>query len=65
MKTFNNNVKTAYQNRDPETNLLPYQATLTVTWTKNESWAIHQIGFAEQAVLAALFSVEGGFVVSE
>ena len=59
LESFNTNVKTAYQNRDPETNLCPYQATWTVTWDKNEIWGIHQIGFAEQAVIAALYSIEG------
>lgn len=59
LKSFNNNVKTGYQNRDGETGLLPYQATQTVTWNRNEKWSIHQIGFAEQAVIAALYSLEG------
>lgn len=59
LQSFNSNVATAYANRDPATNLCPYQATGHVTWQKNESWVIHQVGYAEEAVLAALYSLEG------
>ncbi len=58
LNSFTVNVETAYKNRDPETGLCPYQATGTVTWNRNESYVIHQVGFAEQAVLAALYSIK-------
>ena len=57
MNSFAENVATAYSNRDEETGLCPYQAVWKVGWDKNESYVIHQIGFAEQAVLAALYSI--------
>ena len=58
LDSFTANVKLAYGNRDFLTNLCPYQATESVTWTKNESYVIHQVGYAEEAVLAALYSVK-------
>lgn len=58
LDSFTANVETAYKNRDPETGLCPYQATGTVEWKRNESWVIHQVGFAQQAVLAALYSIK-------
>lgn len=57
MDSFAENVAAAYSNREEETGLCPYQATRKVTWDKNESYVIHQTGFAEQAVLAALFRI--------
>ncbi len=57
LETFTANVELAYANRDGRTGLCPYQATWQVTWDKNESWVIHQIGFAEEAVLSALCSI--------
>lgn len=57
MNSFAENVAFAYSNRDEGTGLCPYQAVWKVTWDKNESYVIHQTGFAEQAVLAALCSV--------
>lgn len=58
LKSFDTNVKNAYRNRDPMTGLCPYQATETVSWNRNESYVIHQVGFAEQAVISALYSLE-------
>ena len=58
LETFTKNVEIAYSNRDKRTKLCPYQAPWEVTWDKNESYVIHQIGFAQQAVIAALYSVE-------
>lgn len=58
LETFSDNVTLAYANRDKRTKLCPYQAPLKVTWDKNESYVIHQVGFAQQAVIAALYSVE-------
>lgn len=58
LDAFYQNVKTAYQNRDISTGLCPYQATQSAGGSKNEFWVIHQIGYAEQAVLAALYSLE-------
>ena len=55
METFSGNVKAAYQNRDTASGLCPYQATQSVTWTNNEIRGLHQIGYAEQAVLVALY----------
>lgn len=55
MELFAENVRTAYSNRDGETGLCPYQAVWGVSWDRNESFVIHQIGFAEQAVLTALY----------
>lgn len=55
---FTENVTSAYSNRDEETGLCPYQATQKVTWKNNESYVIHQTGFAEQAALAALYSIQ-------
>ncbi|MBQ7365474.1 MAG: hypothetical protein IJW46_07730 [Clostridia bacterium] len=52
---FNNNVGYAYGNRDTATGLFPYQATKKNTFAQNESWCIHQIGVAQQAVLVALY----------
>lgn len=57
LEFFAENVAAAYSNREEETGLCPYQATGKVTWNNNESYVIHQVGFAEQAVLAALYSV--------
>lgn len=58
LESFTKNVEIAYSNRDKRTKLCPYQAPWEVTWDKNESYVIHQIGFAQQAVIAALYSVE-------
>lgn len=58
LDTFTKNVELAYANRDTRTGLCPYQAPWEVTWNKNESYVIHQIGFAQEAVIAALYSVE-------
>ncbi len=61
LKSFDNNAKYAFKNRDPETGLFPYQATQTFTLTNasKERWVIHQVGVAEQAVISALWSIEG------
>lgn len=59
MDSFAQNVSAAYANRDETTGLCPYQAIRKVTWDQNESYVIHQVGFAQQAVLAALYSVSG------
>ncbi len=59
MDSFAQNVSAAYANRDEATGLCPYQAIRKVTWDQNESYVIHQVGFAQQAVLAALYSVSG------
>lgn len=56
LDAFKSNVETAYGNRDSETGLCPYQANEKVSWQRNESYVIHQVGFAQQAVLAALYS---------
>ncbi len=58
LDTFTKNVELAYSNRDKRTKLCPYQAPWEVTWDKNESYVIHQIGFAQQAVITALYSVQ-------
>ena len=60
MKTFNNNAKYAYENRDTATGLLPYQATKKygTIGRNDENWCIHQIGIVQQAVMAALFEKE-------
>lgn len=58
LASFTVNVELAYSHRDILTNLLPYQAPESVTWQRNESYVIHQVGFAEQAVLAALYSIK-------
>ena len=47
------------------TGLFPYQSTQSFSWDHNESYAIHQIGYAEQAVICALYSIEGGYVTEE
>lgn len=57
LQTFSDNVTLAYANRDKRTDLCPYQAPQKVTWDKNESYVIHQVGFAQQAVIAALYSI--------
>lgn len=57
LATFDQNVALAYANRDALSGLCPYQAPWQVTWDKNEAYVIHQVGFAQQAVLAALFSI--------
>lgn len=54
LNNFSKNVETAYANRDKRTGLCPYQSTQKVTWDKNESYVIHQIGVVQQAVIAAL-----------
>ena len=55
----------AYRNRDITTGLFPYQSTQAFSWDHSESYAIHQIGYAEQAVICALYSIEGGYVTEE
>ncbi len=54
LNNFAKNAELAYANRDKRTGLCPYQATQKVTWDKNESYVIHQIGVVQQAVIAAL-----------
>ena len=58
INAFNVNVTAAYQNRDSETGLFPYQATKKNTFAQNESWCIHQLGVAQQAVIIALYKKE-------
>lgn len=57
MKTFANNAKYAFENRDKATGLLPYQATRQYgsIGRNDEHWGIHQIGTVQQAVMAALY----------
>lgn len=56
LENFALNVKAAYDNRDTASGLCPYQANQGVTWDQNEIRGLHQIGFAEQAVIVALYS---------
>lgn len=65
LTAFNENVTQAYRNRDVTTGLFPYQSTQAFSWDHNESYAIHQIGYAEEAVICALYSIEGGYVTEE
>ena len=55
---FAKNAEYAYSNRDTKTGLFPYKATAKNTFSKNESYVIHQVGVAEQAVIAALYEKE-------
>lgn len=54
LNNFSKNVELAYANRDSRSGLCPYQATEKNTWQRNETYVIHQIGFVQQAVIAAL-----------
>ena len=58
LDSFTVNVEQAYANRDRRTHLCPYQAPWKVTWEHRESYVIHQIGFAQHAVIAALYSID-------
>ncbi len=60
MGHFGKHLAIAYANRDTATGILPYQATKSVTWNQNETYVIHQVGWAEQAVLVALHSLRDG-----
>lgn len=58
MRAFAANVKNGYANRDTQSGLLPYEAFHANAWQRNETYVIHQVGFAQQAVLNALWEKE-------
>ena len=60
LETFAKNVKLGYGNRDEATKLLPYQAVWKVDpeYKNREDLVLMQVGFVQQAVMAALYSIE-------
>lgn len=55
---FIKNVNSAYKNRDAKSGLFPYQATEKNTFARNETYVIHQVGVAQQAVICALYQLQ-------
>jgi len=55
LDSFGISVTKAYGNRDNRTGLCPYQATRKVSWDQNETWVIHQVGYAAASVIFLVY----------